>query len=341
MGAPCILESLLVFHIQLRCFIPFLCLLDVEFENPRACSSALQPSPHAALYPPLLLAFPLSSFGPPEMAASPTTPAEALSFSPSWIKYPDRQSIAGSASRNVPILVSELSPLIRPGCHILEIAAGHGLLTASLAKECSSVKDVRWEAREADEELVRKIGEQCASMGVENVEARAWDVHDQYEGRGNFDLVIIANLLHIVPYATVERLFEKLGSSLVKKEKGAKVCIYGAFNEEGGFTSEGNEKVRHGRKEDQDRPSHDADRSTPSALQFDGILKARNPAYGLRDLESQIVPLAKANGLDLGEVRRLAAGNVSHSGDASRWTLQLNPYSLLLVVFAAPPDLGA
>ncbi|PWN26919.1 hypothetical protein BDZ90DRAFT_261169 [Jaminaea rosea] len=219
------------------------------------------------------------------MAASPTTPAEALSSSSSGIKYPDRQSIAGSASRNVPILVSELSPLVRPGCHILEIAAGHGLLTASLAKECSSVQDVSWEAREADEELVRKIGEQCAAMGVENVEARAWDVHDQYEERGDFDLVIIANLLHIVPYATVERLFEKLGSSLVKKEKGAKVCIYGAFNEEGRFTSEGNEK-------------------------FDGILKARNPAYGLRDLESQIVPLAKANGLDLGEVRRLAAGNL-------------------------------
>lgn len=190
-----------------------------------------------------------SSSPTPSMTASSSAPIDTLEPSASGVKYPDRQSLPGSASRNVPLLVSEIAPLVRPHSRVLEIAAGHGLLTATLAKQCreKGVEGVKWEAREADEELVRVIGETCTDAGVEGVvEARAWEIDDQDDESkqsGDFDLVIIANLVHIVPWKTVQSLFEKLGWTIVRQQVGAKVCVYGAFNEEGRFTSEGNERV--------------------------------------------------------------------------------------------------
>lgn len=55
--------------------------------------------------------------------------------------------------------------------------------------------------------------------------------------------------------------------------------------------------------------------NTPCAgrmlLQFDEDLRSRNPLYGLRDLQGEILPLAEEQGLQLEEVMRLARGNVS------------------------------
>lgn len=64
----------------------------------------------------------------------------------------------------------------------------------------------------------------------------------QAQVQAKAQLVIIANLLHIVPWPLVEVLWSELGSLVAP---GGRVCVYGAFNEGGEFTSEGNRRVSH------------------------------------------------------------------------------------------------
>lgn len=63
------------------------------------------------------------------------------------------------------------------------------------------------------------------------------------------------------------------------------IAVYGAFNENGGYTSEGNRK-------------------------FDEEIKGRNPEFGLRDVQGEVVPLAERHGFELRERIEMPAGNL-------------------------------
>lgn len=247
------------------------------------------------------------------MAASPATFRADPSF-----KYPDRQSLPGSAQRNVPVLVEAILPLLLPllrehtgegeregeqdsqhqsveretssPVRVLELAAGHGGLTLALRKAVlaqqqqegtaeehrrgvpnQQPRQVQWTCTEADDALVQSIRSNIAQQQGEagpkedKIAVARLEIDDESDwsalapaetkssaapGSGSvspstqatFDLVLIANLLHIVPFETVRSLFSHLPRVLSVRSE-AKVCIYGAFNEEGKFTSEGNEKV--------------------------------------------------------------------------------------------------
>jgi Protein of unknown function (DUF938) len=84
------------------------------------------------------------------------------------------------------------------------------------------------------------------------------------------DAVFNANTVHIVSWPGVEQMFAGIGRVL---GTGGKVCIYGAFNYGGKFTSESNER-------------------------FDAWLKSRDPVSGVRDFEA-VNLLAEAQGLRL------------------------------------------
>lgn len=180
------------------------------------------------------------------MTAQETSSPDAAASSVSC-KYPDRQSLPGSADRNAPAISSALERLLSQlpkNSKILELAAGHGVLTAQMAAAWPSL---RFSASEADDGLVEAIRQRC--QGLVNVEmiqrlefsnAREWE---QLQEQGPFDLIIVANVLHIVPWLTVEDLFSEFAPDRVLNGAGGRVCIYGAFNEGGTFTSEGNEKA--------------------------------------------------------------------------------------------------
>ncbi|HUX89351.1 MAG TPA: DUF938 domain-containing protein [Gallionellaceae bacterium] len=96
------------------------------------------------------------------------------------------------------------------------------------------------------------------------------DVHSPAWPVAGVDAVFNANTVHIVSWAGVEKMFAGIGRVL---SAGGIVCMYGAFNYGGKFTSESNAR-------------------------FDAWLKARDALSGVRDFEA-VNCLAEAQGLRL------------------------------------------
>lgn len=101
-----------------------------------------------------------------------------------------------------------------------------------------------------------------------DVADRAWPRADSPGGR--FDAVFSANTLHIMGWPQVQAFFAGVGRVLAA---GGQLVVYGPFNYAGGYTSDSNRE-------------------------FDGWLKARNAASGIRDFEA-VDALARDVGLAL------------------------------------------
>lgn len=86
-----------------------------------------------------------------------------------------------------------------------------------------------------------------------DVDDDPWPVSD-----GSMDAVFSANTAHIMSWPQVQRMFDGVGKALAL---GGVFCLYGPFNYGGAFTSESNAR-------------------------FDGWLKARDTASGIRDFEA-------------------------------------------------------
>ncbi|MFZ3142492.1 DUF938 domain-containing protein [Psychrobacter glacincola] len=95
-----------------------------------------------------------------------------------------------------------------------------------------------------------------------------------------YDTVFTANTLHIISWSLVEKLFELGGNALPIN---GKLIIYGPFNENGHYTSAGNQ-------------------------QFDNSLRQRDPKSAIRHLED-IVALAKTHQLKLSDKYAMPANN--------------------------------
>jgi cyclopropane fatty-acyl-phospholipid synthase-like methyltransferase len=108
------------------------------------------------------------------------------------------------------------------------------------------------------------------------------DVNQRSWPSGRYDAVFSANTLHIMSWPEVIRFFEGVGAVL---EAGGVLVVYGPFNYNGQFTSESNAR-------------------------FDGWLKARDPASGVRDFEA-VDTLARAQGLVLQQDIAMPANNRS------------------------------
>ncbi|WP_350562837.1 DUF938 domain-containing protein [Psychrobacter sp. CAL346-MNA-CIBAN-0220] len=95
-----------------------------------------------------------------------------------------------------------------------------------------------------------------------------------------YDAVFTANTLHIIAWSLVERLFQLVGHALPIDSK---LIVYGPFNENGHYTSAGNQ-------------------------QFDAMLRQGNPNSGIRDKED-IVALAALRCLSLKTTYEMPANN--------------------------------
>lgn len=83
------------------------------------------------------------------------------------------------------------------------------------------------------------------------------DVEQPLRINTRFDGVFSANTAHIMRFAAVECMIDKVAQCLID---GGKFCLYGPFNQNGGFTSESN-------------------------MEFDASLKIQDPEMGIRNLE--------------------------------------------------------
>lgn len=95
-----------------------------------------------------------------------------------------------------------------------------------------------------------------------------------------YDAVFTANTLHIISWGLVKKLFELVGRALPIN---GKLLVYGPFNENGHYTSAGNQ-------------------------QFDISLRQRDPKSGIRHLE-EIIALAKTHKLKLSDKYAMPANN--------------------------------
>lgn len=95
-----------------------------------------------------------------------------------------------------------------------------------------------------------------------------------------YDAIFTANTLHIISWRLVEQLFSLVGNALPIN---GKLIVYGPFNENGHYTSAGNQ-------------------------QFDISLQQRDPKSGIRHLED-IIALAKTHHLRLSVQYAMPANN--------------------------------
>ena len=99
--------------------------------------------------------------------------------------------------------------------------------------------------------------------------------------QGSVDAVFCANMIHISPWACTGALLDGAGGVL---KPGGHLVLYGPYRVDGRL----------------DAPSNEA---------FDQSLKARNPSWGIRDLE-EVTAIAEKNGLHREAIISMPANNL-------------------------------
>src|SRR5690606_4278754 len=107
----------------------------------------------------------------------------------------------------------------------------------------------------------------------------AWSV----AGSDDIRAVVATNVIHISPWSVAMGLFAGAASLLAPT---CPLVLYGPFRRHGRHTGDGNAR-------------------------FDEELRARDPAWGIRDLESEVLPAAGAAGFALDAVQPMPANNLT------------------------------
>ena len=165
---------------------------------------------------------------------------------------------------------------------ILEIGGGTGEHAVHIA---GALPDVEWRTGDPDETARRSIAAWISHADLPNLAGpHAIDVtQDDWgvEDLAPFAGLVSVNMIHIAPFAAAEGLFAGAGRLLGEN---GKLFLYGPFSRKGVHTA----------------PSNEA---------FDATLKARDPRWGVRDLEREIVPLARNHALSLDALVEMPANN--------------------------------
>jgi len=160
---------------------------------------------------------------------------------------------------------------------VLEVGSGTGQHAVSFAEALSHLK---WQTSELEAALpgIRLWLDEAAQPNLPP--PISLDVRRGPWPRERFDAVFTANTLHIMSWDEVRAFFAALPHVLT--DDGV-LAVYGPFNYEGGFTSASNQA-------------------------FDGWLRQRSSASGIRDFEA-VDALARSIGLALAEDCAMPANN--------------------------------
>jgi SAM-dependent methyltransferase len=191
------------------------------------------------------------------------------------------QRFAPAARRNLEPIRKQLSRLLegRRG-DLLELASGTGEHAAGIAP---SLPDLTWHPSDPDPLQRASIDAHRDAVGTPNLRpARDLDAAGDWSPDlpGPLAAIFCANLLHISPPEVTEGVFRNAGRHLAP---GGLLILYGPFAHDGVLEGAGN-------------------------LAFDANLRARDPAWGIRDL-ADLVPLAERAGLEWLECIGMPADN--------------------------------
>lgn len=204
-------------------------------------------------------------------------------------QYDDGRLDAPAFHRNrIPILDVVTRFLKDRSGDVIEIGAGTGQHTVEFAKALSNLTWWPSDPNPNHRESIRAWSQQA---GLENVrlpiplDAAELDWALAKDGRppeGNIAAIVCINVLHIAPWAVAEGLVR--GASRYLSKDGT-LLIYGPYKKNGIHISASNEE-------------------------FDAVLRARNPAWGVRDTQS-IGDLVAIHNLRLAEIVPMPANNLT------------------------------
>jgi hypothetical protein len=185
---------------------------------------------------------------------------------------------APATERNREPIAAVLAEVMPADGLVLEISSGTGQHAAFFANRFPGVI---WQPSDPDPESRLSIEGWCA--GIRNVLApldldvtrRPWPVK-------NADLVVCINMIHIAPWEACEALMEGAAEVL---PPGGVLFTYGPYKRGGKHTAPSNES-------------------------FDQGLRARDPAWGVRDLDD-VARVAARRGLALERFVEMPANNLS------------------------------
>jgi len=192
----------------------------------------------------------------------------------------DPRRVAPHVARNAAPIIDVLRGILPDQGLVLEVASGSGEHALAFAK---AFPHLLWQPTDADPVSLRSVDAWRTAEGAPNLLA---PVHlDASSSRWPVEeaqAILCINMVHISPWAATLGLLAGAGRLL---PNGAPLYLYGAYRQQGVETALSNEA-------------------------FDQSLKARNPEWGLRNLED-VVEEAARHGLKLDAVIPMPANNLS------------------------------
>lgn len=196
----------------------------------------------------------------------------------------DDRLYSPSAARNRDIIRDTFLAHMPTTGHILEVGAGSGEHGVHIA---AHAPDLTWHSGDPDPEARRSINAWIKACGLANMPAPhhidashpEWEIDETTPFGG----IVSINMIHIAPFGAAIGLFTGAGRLL---GPGGKLFLYGPFSRNGTQTAASNEA-------------------------FDASLKSRDPRWGIRDIEQDLVPLSNKNALHLATLVEMPANNLT------------------------------
>lgn len=195
---------------------------------------------------------------------------------------PDPRRHAPATLRNREAIFAALRQELPAEGTVLEIASGSGEHAAWMAPQLPKLV---WQPSDFDAEALPSIDAHAGDAGAANIRrAVQLDVTQHGWPVAAADAILCCNMIHIAPWSAAEGLFAGAARLL---PVGAPLLLYGPFKRDGKHTAPSNET-------------------------FDAaFLKARNPLWGVRCLDTEVTPLAAANGFKRSAIHDMPANNLT------------------------------
>ena len=187
---------------------------------------------------------------------------------------------SAAAERNKQPIADVLAHALPPTGLVLEIASGTGQHAEHFAL---TMPALTWQPSDPDVAMLPALAERVRRAALPNLEPPLeLDVHDALPPLGPVAAVVCINMIHIAPWSACEALLKHARALL---GPGAPLVLYGPFMRDGVHTA-------------------------PSNAAFDSGLRARNPAWGVRDL-TDVDELARLSGFALQGTIAMPANNLT------------------------------
>lgn len=186
---------------------------------------------------------------------------------------------APSAERNRQPITEALMPILGSASGlVLEIGSGTGQHAVAFA---TAFPGLEWQPSDLVETHLASIRAWADHAALPNLRApMRLDAAASWPDLGPLTAVISINVIHIAPWEVAEGIVRGAARALAS---GGHLIFYGPFREGGRHTGEGNER-------------------------FDAVLRAENPAWGVRDIDD-LSALAAREGFGPAAITQMPANN--------------------------------